>query len=185
MHILQVFFYEVPMSFKNFTELAESRYSVRSFSNKKVPTEDIEKIIHAGMIAPTGCNNQPQRIIVVNSEEGLAKIKECTKCHFDAPLVFIISYNKDECWKRPYDGKLSGDIDAIIVTAQMMLQAYELGIGSCWVMHYRPEVLKEKFALPDNLESTALLVMGYPSENAEPAPAHKKSKPESDIVKWA
>ena len=114
------------MSFKNFIELAESRYSVRSFSNKKIPVEEIEKIIHAGMIAPTGCNNQPQRIIVVNSEEGLAKIKDCTRCHFDAPLVFIISYNKDECWKRPYDGKLSGDVDASIVTTHMILQAWEL-----------------------------------------------------------
>ena len=66
----------------------------------------------------------------------------------------------------------------------MMLQAYELGIGSCWVMHYRPEVLKEKFALPNNLESTALLVMGYPADDAKPAPAHEKSKPEAEIVKW-
>lgn len=172
------------MSFTTFTELAEARYSVRSFSNKKVPKEEIKKIIHAGMVAPTGCNNQPQRIIVVESEEGLAKIKECTKCHFEAPLVFIISYNKDECWKRPYDGKLSGDIDASIVTTQMMFQAYELGIGSCWVMHYRPEVLKEKFALPNNLESTALLVMGYPADDAKPAPAHEKSKLENEIVRW-
>lgn len=173
------------MSYKNFIELAEARYSVRNFLNKKVPKEEIEKIIHAGMIAPTGCNNQPQRIIVVNSEEGLAKIRECTRCHFDAPLVFIISYNKDECWKRPYDGKLSGDIDASIVTTQMMLQAAELGIGSCWVMHYRPEVLKEKFALADNLESTALLVMGYPAEDSKPAPAHEKSRAESELVCWA
>lgn len=61
------------MSFTTFTELAEARYSVRSFSNRKVPKEEIEKIIHAGMVAPTGCNNQPQRIIVVESEEGLLK----------------------------------------------------------------------------------------------------------------
>lgn len=172
------------MSFKNFVDLATSRYSVRNFLNKKVPESEIQKILHAGLIAPTGCNNQPQRIIVVNSEEGLAKIKECTRCHFDAPLVFIISYNKDECWKRPYDGKLSGYIDASIVTTHMMLQAAELGIGSCWVMHYRPEVLKEKFNLPDNLESTALLVMGYPSEDSKPAPAHETSRPQDEIVQW-
>ena len=109
------------MAYADFMELAKARYSVRKFLDKKVPKEIIEKIIEAGMIAPTGCNNQPQRVIVVESQEGLAKIKECTRCHFDAPLVFIISYNKDECWKRPYDGKLSGDIDASIVTTQMML----------------------------------------------------------------
>ena len=67
----------------------------------------------------------------------------------------------------------------------MMLQAYELGIASCWVMHYKPEVLKEQFALPDNIESTALLVMGYPAEDSKPAPSHEKSKPEDEIVKWA
>ena len=173
------------MSFKNFTELAESRYSARKFLDKKVPAEDIEKIIHAGMIAPTDCNNQPQKIIVVNSDEGLAKIKECTNCHFNAPLVLIISYDKDTCWKRSFDGKPSGDIDASIVTTHMMLQAYELGIASCWVMHYEPAVLKEKFALPDNLESTALLVMGYPAETSKPAPSHEKSKPVNEIVQWA
>ena len=121
------------MAYTDFMDLAKARYSVRKFLDKKVPKDIIEKILEAGMIAPTGCNNQPQRIIVVESQEGLEKIKECTRCHFDAPLVFIISYNKDECWKRPYDGKLSGDIDASIVTTQMMLEAANLGIGSCWV----------------------------------------------------
>ena len=44
--------------------------------------------------------------------------------------------------------------------------------------------LKEKFSLPENLESTALLVMGYPAEDAAPAPAHEKSRPESELVSW-
>ncbi|MCR4734194.1 MAG: nitroreductase family protein [Treponema sp.] len=172
------------MNYSNFLDLAKARYSVRKFLNKKIPKENVEKILQAGMLAPTGCNNQPQRIIVVQSDEGLAKIKECTRCHFEAPLVFIISYNKDECWKRPYDGKLSGDIDASIVTTHMMMEAAELGLGSCWVMHYRPEVLKEKFNLSDNLESTALLVCGYPAEDASPAPGHTNSRAQSELVSW-
>ena len=92
------------MAYTDFLDLAQARYSVRKFLDKKVPKDIIEKILKAGMLAPTGCNNQPQRIIVVESAAGLAKIKECTRCHFDAPLVFIISYNKEECWTRPYDG---------------------------------------------------------------------------------
>ncbi len=172
------------MEYKDFLDLAKARYSVRKFSDKKVSKEIIEKILRAAMLAPTGCNNQPQRIIVVQSDEGLAKIKECTRCHFDAPLVFIISYNKDECWKRPYDDKLSGDIDASIVTTHMMMEAWEMGVSSCWVMHYRPEVLKEKFGLADNLESTALLVCGYPAEDAKPAALHDQSRSESELVRW-
>ena len=172
------------MPYTDFLDLAKARYSVRKFSEKKVPKDIIEKILKAGMLAPTACNNQPQRIIVVESDEGLAKIKESTHCHFGASLVFVISYNKDESWKRSFDGKDSGDIDASIVTTHMMLEAANLGIGSCWVMHYRPEVLKEKFNLPDNLESTALLVMGYPAEDAKPAPGHDKCRPDSELISW-
>ena len=172
------------MAYTDFLDLAQARYSVRKFSEKKVPKDIIEKILKAGMLAPTACNNQPQRIIVVESNEGLAKIKESTHCHFCAPLVFVISYNKDESWKRSFDGKDSGDIDASIVTTHMMLEAANLGIGSCWVMHYNPAILKEKFQLPDNLESTALLVMGYPAETVKPAPGHDKCRPDSELISW-
>jgi hypothetical protein len=51
-------------------------------------------------------------------------------------------------------------------------------------MHYRPEVLKEKFRLPDNLESTALLVMSYPAEDAKPAPGHENCRPGSELISW-
>lgn len=169
---------------KDFLGLARDRYSVRKFKKEEVPQEVIEKIVEAGMVAPTGCNNQPQRIFVVKSKEGLEKIYECTRCHFEAPLIFIIGYNKDECWYRPYDKKSSGDIDASIVTTHMMLEAWEQGIGSCWVMLYRPEKLKEAFDLPENFESTALLVMGYPSEEAAPLPLHEQSKNVNEIVRY-
>lgn len=168
----------------DFLELAKQRYSVRKFKKDEVPQEIIDKILEAGMIAPTGCNNQPQRIFVVKSKEGLEKVYGCTRCHFEAPLIFVICYNKEECWNRPYDGKASGDIDASIVITHMMMEAWEQGIGSCWVMHYRPEELKKALDLPDNLESTSLLVMGYAADDAAPAPGHTASKKLEDIVKY-
>ena len=57
------------MAYTDFMNLAKARYSVRKFLDKKVPKDIIAKILEAGMIAPTGCNNQPQRIIVVESQE--------------------------------------------------------------------------------------------------------------------
>ena len=166
----------------SFRKLAEKRYSVRKYLDRPVPEEMIEKILKAGHIAPTGHNNQPQRIIVVQSREALDKRKECTRCHFDAPLAFIIGYDKRECWYRPYDGKASGDIDASIVTAHMMFEATELGLGTCWVMHYRPAVLREKFAIDENIETTALLIAGYPADDAAPAPGHTGFRPMEEIV---
>ncbi len=167
-----------------FMELAKERFSVRRFQDKEVPQEIIDRILEAGHIAPTGCNNQPQRILVIKSEEGLAKLRKCTRCHFDAPLVFAVCFDKKECWERPYDGKLSGDIDASIVTTHMMLEAAEQGIGSCWVMHFDPAKLREAFSLSDDLEPTALLVMGYPAEDAVPAPQHAVYRPLEEIVSY-
>lgn len=168
----------------DFLQLAKERYSVRKFKKQEVPQEIIDKILDAAMVAPTGCNNQPQRIIVVKSKEGLEKAYGCTRCHFEAPLIFIICYNKDECWYRPYDGKGCGVVDASIVTTHMMMEAWENGIGSCWVMHYRPEDVKKAFDLPDNIESVAMLVMGYADEDAVPAPGHLNTKNLEDIVKY-
>lgn len=145
-----------------FTELAESRYSVRSFTTEHLPDEIIKKILGAGHIAPTGCNNQPQRILVLNSDESIEKLKKCTKCHFDAPTAMLVCYNKDECWYRPYDNESCGPMDASIVTTHMMLEAIELGLSTTWVMHFKPVAMREEFNIPDNIEPIALLVMGYP-----------------------
>lgn len=96
----------------------------------------------------------------------------------------LVCFDKNECWKREYDKKSSGDIDASIVCTHMMLEAANLGVGSTWVMHYIPEAVREEFTLPDNLESTALLVMGYPKDVAKPSPLHLKIKPIDETVKY-
>lgn len=168
----------------NFLKLAEDRFSVREFSDKKIESDVIEKILRAGQVAPTACNRQPQRIFVIESEEALEKFRKCTVCHFNAPLAFLICFDKDECWKREYDGKSSGDIDASIVCTHMMLEAAALGVGSTWVMHYIPEAVKVEFELPENLESTAILVMGYPKEGVSPSPLHLKNKAIEETVKF-
>lgn len=165
-------------------DVIERRFSVREFSDRKIEKEVIEKILKAGQLAPTACNNQPQRIFVIESSEALEKLKKCTMCHFNAPLAMLVCFDKNECWKREYDKKPSGDIDASIVCTHMMLEAYNLGIGSTWVMHYIPEAIKEEFELPDNLESTALLVMGYPKEGLVPNPRHNSRKNIKDTVKY-
>ena len=167
----------------DFLELAKERYSVRSFEKRPVEDEKIEKIIEAGRVAPTACNNQPQRIICVKSEEGLEKLKKCTSCHFNAPLAFIIGYDKNEAWKRSFDGKSSGDIDASIVATHMMLEAWEEGIGSTWVMYFIPEAVNEEFGIGDDIEPTAILVMGYAGSGAKPAGLHFDKKNKEETVK--
>ncbi len=155
-----------------FEKLIAERYSVRSFRQERLPQNIIDKILKAGHIAPTGCNNQPQRILVLNSEKAIDKLKGCTKCHFNAPTAILVCHNKDESWKRVYDGALSSPVDAVIVATHMMLAAHNEGVGSCWVMHFNPEAMKSAFNIPENVEPVALLVMGYPAEDAKPLDMH-------------
>ncbi len=166
----------------DFEKVIGERYSVRKFENKHLEKEDIDKILHAGHMAPTGCNFQPQRILVLNTDSSIEKLKNCTKCHFDAPCAMLICYNKDETWKRPYDGALSAPIDASIVTTHMMLEAHNIGVGTCWVMHFDPFKIKEIFNVPKNFEPVALLVMGYPAEDAKPINMHFETRPLDEVV---
>ena len=166
----------------DFLNLAENRYSIRKFDGRKIEDEVIEKILRAGQIAPTACNFQPQRILVIKGDDALAKLKECTRCHFDAPAAMLVCYNKEECWTRKYDGEQSGWVDASIVTTHMMLAASSLGIGTTWVMHFNPQAMREAFAIPENMVPVALLPMGYPAEDAEPLNLHFINKSLDEMV---
>ena len=166
----------------DFLKLAADRYSVRQFRDKVIEPKTINSILKAGYLAPTACNRQPQRILVINSPEGIAKLRKCTVCHFGAPAAMLICYDQKECWQREYDGKTSGEIDASIVTTHMMLAAHSLGVGTTWVMHFIPEAVKDEFALPDNFEPVALLVMGYPTEDAKAFPGHTQFRPMEETV---
>lgn len=166
----------------DFYNLAKSRFSVREFEQKPIPREMVDKLLSIAHIAPTGCNYQPHRILVLDTEEALTKLKDCTRCHFDAPLAMLICYNKEESWVRPYDGALSAPVDASIVTTHLMLGAWESGIGSCWVMHFNPEKMREAYHIPENIEPAALLVMGYPKEGTLPNPRHEEVRPMEEVV---
>lgn len=169
---------------KDFMTLAAERYSVRKFSNRPVEDEKLELILKAGHLAPTGCNNQPQRIYVIKSPEAVAKLKVCSKCHFDAPMALLVCYKAEECWTRRYDGETCGWTDACIVLTHMMLEAWELGIGSTWVMHFDPAAVKREYALEDGVVPVALLPMGYAAEDAEPAPLHAAFRPMEETVSF-
>ena len=166
----------------DFQKLISERYSVRSFKAEHLPTKVIEKILDAGHKAPTGCNYQPQRILVMNTDESIAKLKTCTKCHFNAPTAMLVCHNREESWVRKYDGALSSPVDAVIVTTYLMLAAQNEGVGTCWVMHFDPVAMREAFNIPDNVEPVALLVMGYPSADAKPLDMHFKSRPIDETV---
>ncbi|MBR1780662.1 MAG: nitroreductase family protein [Oscillospiraceae bacterium] len=167
----------------NFTELAKTRYSVRSFDPRPIEEEKLKTILEAGHLAPTAKNNQPQRIYVIRSEEGLAKIRSLTKCHFGAPVVLLFAYNADEEWNNPLEaGVRSGQEDVSIVATHIMLQATELGVGSIWVNLFAPTETKRALGLPENETPVLLMPLGYAAPDAQPGPNHTKYRPLAETV---
>lgn len=167
----------------NFSELARARYSVRSYKSDEIEEEKLNSILEAGRVAPTACNFQPQKVYAVVSEEGRRKLSEVCKFTFDAPVVMVIAYDTERDWKnKRMPGYSSGETDAAIVCTHMMLQAWELGIGSCWVGCFASDRVKEALGLPEHLRVTALMPMGYPADDATPLDLHTTYREWDDTV---
>ena len=168
---------------KSFFELAKNRYSVRAYKDTPVEEEKLQKILEAGLLAPTAKNCQPQKIYVVKSEEKRRRLAEVTPCTFNAPVIFVICYDESRaCKGKVYPGYDFGNTDAAIAGTHMMLEAADLGIGSCWVGWFSEDEVKQALGLPENIRVCELMPVGYAAENAKPAPMHGISRSLEDVV---
>lgn len=144
----------------NFLEFAQKRCAIRKYKDEKVENDKLITILEAARIAPTAHNLQPQKILIVQSEEGLAKLARGSNT-YGAPLAFIVCSDHEKTWKRSHDGKDSADIDASIATSYMMLQAVELDLGSVWVGNFNPAIIRNEFNIPETIEPINILLVGY------------------------
>lgn len=168
-----------------FENVIRNRYSVRKYKADMISDDDLQKIINAGMIAPTGCNIQPQRIYVVKSSDAVGKMRKLTKCAFDAPVVLIVALKESEDWKSPLEeGCRAGIQDVSIVADHMMLEAWNIGVGSCWVNLFKPSEVKTAFDLPEDETPVLLMTLGYPADESRPAKMHFSSRSSDEIVKY-
>ena len=168
----------------DFITIAKTRCSIRSYADKKVEPEKLEKILEAAYVAPPAANLQLVHLIAVQSEDGLAKISKAANI-YGAPLAIIVCADHNRAWVRPFDQKQTGDIDASILTDHMMLQATELGLGSVWVCYFKPDVLRGEFNLPANLEPVNILAIGYAGENFTDPERHSQTRiPVRELVSY-
>lgn len=161
----------------NFLELAKQRCTIRSFSEKRIEKEKLDYILESGRVAPSACNKQPQRIIVVQDEKNILKVQKAYKT-FGSKCVLIICRDERDSLIREYDNKCSGDLDIGIVTDHMMLAAREKEIGSVMVGLFDPGIIREEFNIPDYILPTALLILGYPDDGFLSAERHSVTRKE-------
>ena len=163
-----------------FEEVIRNRKSTRLFGSKKLEKEKLDLILEAGRLAPTAKNNQPIKIYVVQSEEGLKSIDKASICRYKASTVLIVCGDKEKSYQK--NGMPIYVVDASIVGTHMMLEATNVGVDSIWIELFDEEVLRKEFDIPDNLVPVLMMPLGYKAKLCPPSPFHNKRKSIEDIV---
>lgn len=148
-----------------FNDLIRIRESVRNYDpHRPVPPEVIERILDAGRLAPSACNIQPWKFLVVSSQEMLEKVRASYLRDWfrDAPHILVILGLKDQAWKRSYDGYNSIETDVAIAMTHMILAAENEGVGACWIEAYNPAILREALNAGENQVIFGITPLGYP-----------------------
>lgn len=169
----------------SFYELAKRRYSTRSFSDKKVSDEDINKILECGRISPTAKNLQPEVIYVIKSEDGMSKLRNVCKMTYNAPVCLMVCSDTNISWKNELEsGYDSYEMDASIVATHMILEATDLSINSVWVRMFNSKDVSHEFNLPNNIVPICLIMLGYTKDGFGPSKFHDNRKDINEIVRY-
>jgi len=152
----------------DFYEVIKSRRSVRKFDpNKTIPQEVLERVLEAGRIAPSASNRQPWRFLVVKSPKARKQLCQSYKQEWlkDAPLILVVIGNKEESYIRSGDNHNSIEVDLTIAMDHMILAAANEEVGTCWIIAYDPDKLKEFLHLKDNEYVSCITPLGYPPDD--------------------
>lgn len=151
-------------------ECIMTRYSLRSYSPQKVNDSITEKILRAGMAAPTAVNKQPWEMVVITDwelKDSLANLSRGTSMMKDAPLIISVCANTNRFLKgdTPQGGYWVQDCSA--ATENMLLAAHALGLGGVWCgvfpVQERVERVRALLNLPDTLIPLNVIAFGYPA----------------------
>lgn len=165
-------------------EALYNRCSVRHFSNKLVDKSILDKIIETTLLAPTAKNKQPFRIYIYSKKEDLDIIDTLTTCRYDAPYVALFTYNEDEMWVNEEDKSINSGIeDVSIVATFFMLEAFNLGVDTCWVNLFNNKNLEKTLSLPKNEHSVLLMPFGYRLDGVKASKLHGTKRNKEELVK--
>jgi nitroreductase len=157
----------------DFQELIRVRRSVRGYRPDPVDEEVLRRVLGAGRVAPTACNLQPFRLIVVTDAETRSRMKAvyARDWFYRAPVILVGCAEPAKAWKRK-DGFNAAEIDLAIVMDHIILAATNEGLGTCWVCAFDEAAAKEILGVPPEVRVVAMTPLGYP--DAQPGPFARK-----------
>src|SRR5512136_206606 len=151
-----------------------NRRSIRRYETKDIPEEVLRQILEAGRQAPSAANRQPIRFVIVKDHDILKSLCDTLITRFVkyAPAAIVGCADV----KSLLTGKWAV-VDATIAMQNMVIAAWTLGVGSCWIGACNEEKIKELLRIPDKWKIVALITFGYPAERPKP----RKKKPFEEL----
>jgi nitroreductase len=150
------------------------RRSVRAYKETMVEEDKLKKILEAARLSPSASNHQEWKFIVVKNKETRKKLAIAA---FDqsfigeAPVVIVACGTETRtimlCGQPAYA------VDVSIACTFMILQAYELGLGTCWIGAFKEDEVKKILKIPESVRVVAMTPLGYP--NQAPSPRFRKN----------
>jgi len=166
-------------------ELIQKRRSVRRYAAKPVSREAIAQCLEAARLAPSACNSQPWKFIVVDKPalkdricdrifSGLYAMNQFAK---EAPVLVAVVSEKMK-FMASFGAQVRDTryylIDIGIAIEHFILQATELGLGTCWMGWFDEKALKKELNIPGHKKIDIVFSLGYPAED-KIVPKNRKS----------
>ena len=158
------------MNLDQFLDLAETRRSVRAYKPDPVPEPLLRDILDTARLAPSACNRQPWRFVVLRGPAAIRRLAPAYSRDWflSAPVAIAVCVSPAEGWVRPYDARSYAFVDGAIAMDHLTLAAAAAGLGTCWIGAFDPAAAASVLALPDGWEIVAMTPLGYPSPESAP-----------------
>lgn len=164
----------------NVLETILKRRSIRKFKKEEIPEEKVEKLKEALIWAPSAGNLQARKFyFVFNKEKKRELAKAALNQNFiaQAPLVIVGCCDlRKISWYGERGKNLYTICDVACAIENLMLQAVEEGLGSCWVGAFEEEKVSQILNLPENERPIAIIPVGFPAESPSPPKREKKEE---------
>ncbi len=168
----------------NTIECIKSRRSIRKYNQTPVGEDVINKIMEAAVHAPSSGNLQDWEFVVVRNQTTKKKLAEA--CYNQepvdkAPVVIVVCSDSNRSLKYGERGRNLYSIQNSAAAAQnIMLAAWEMGVGSCWIGAFDEMEVANAVILPSHVRPLAIITLGYPDEKPNPP----KRWGLKDVVRW-
>lgn len=156
-----------------FYEVLNTRRSIRAYKPDPVPEESLQRIAEAVRAAPTACNRQSYKLLLIRDAEKRADVCKAYSGAFlaQAPVIAVMLCSESGAWRR-LEGNSATEIDATIAMEHLILAAAAEGLGACWVCAFSRPKLDDLLGIQAPYTSFAISPLGFAA--AAPGPFSRK-----------